>query len=168
MTAAPTIAPRIPKEAVPGPQLRPPPVWTNEIVKEWVAEALDTLRRLPDRERGWVYGQKSQWPDVWQSAADAFAVDVQRVGRGERTERERREADAINSRGPASAIAISRLDCVIHWFKALDRREAQIVILTAQGVRHGLIRNRTGLGRTSVHRIQKAGLNKIATALNNG
>ena len=40
-----------------GESLRAPTLWDCDTARLWLKQAADTLRRLPDRERAFIYGR---------------------------------------------------------------------------------------------------------------
>lgn len=105
----------------------------------WYAlkEAMHTLSRLPDKEAGWLYSQRSTMPEVAQDYGDklvAFLAAKDRIERGELP----MDALAIR-RAPPSARAITRMDTVFDWWKHLKGnkriRDWKILCLLASGQR---------------------------------
>ncbi len=71
--------------------------WNVEVVRRWLEEAAQTLRALPNRERGTLGGGRAAWPEVVRAVEEAYGY-----------------SDAAMRVLP-SAAAIARLDAVIGW-----------------------------------------------------
>jgi len=52
--------------------VRQVPGWTPAQVEAHLVEAAWTMRRLPDKERAWLYGSTVMWPAFRSTASDAF------------------------------------------------------------------------------------------------
>jgi hypothetical protein len=50
-----------------------------ELVFCVLRQAMDTLRRMPDREAAWLYGQRGFWPEIVHNYAERFAAYEQEV-----------------------------------------------------------------------------------------
>lgn len=116
----------------------------RDAVWELMLEAGETLRRLPDRERGWLTAvARAHWPDQARSVG----------GDGERRA------------APASAGAIDRLDCLLAWLPqgagANRRRDMAVLFGLACGVRVAVLRRRLGCGRRTVYDVRDRGIARI-------
>jgi len=120
--------------------------WTPEMVQARLAEAADTLRRLPAVK---VQGYFNTWPTVIRDFWEAFGWQ-----------------DAEVRLGPASPKAIDRMDETIRWLRWLEPDETRLVWLRAEGVRWKLISARFGVGRTTAWYRWTGALGKIAARLN--
>ena len=84
-----------------------------DMVRWVVGNAMDTLRRMPDREAGWLYGQRSLWPDIARNYAErlaAFEQELKALLSG--------EGDSPR-KTPASPLAIRRMHIVFGLFPYL-------------------------------------------------
>ncbi|MGD1878946.1 MAG: DUF6362 family protein [Kiloniellaceae bacterium] len=131
---------------IPAPTLR-------DAVWELLLEAGDTLRRLPNREHGWLTAaSRGHWPDYVRSAAEDFSAD-----------------GAAGRRGPASAEAIDRLDAVLLWLphaagsnpKRDPKRDVALLFALACGVKVVTLRRRFGCGRRTVYDARDRGIARI-------
>lgn len=116
----------------------------RDAVWELMLEAGDTLRRLPDRERGWLTAvARAHWPDQARSAG----------------------ADGDRRVAPASAAAIDRLDCLLAWLPqgagANPKRDMAVLFGLACGVRVATLRRRLGCGRRTVYDVRDRGIARI-------
>ena len=128
----------------------------RDAVWELLLEAADTLRRLPNRERGWLTAAaRAHWPDYVRNTAEEFAgaVGAERGG-------------PVRLRPtPASAAAIDRMDTVLLWLPraggANPRRDVAILFGLACGLRVAALRQRFGCGRRTVYDVRDRGLARI-------
>jgi len=120
--------------------------WTPEMVAGRLAEAADTLRRLPAVK---VQGYFSAWPPIVRDFWEAFGWN-----------------DAEVRLGPPTPKAIDRMDETIEWFKWLEPDETKLIWLRAEGVRWKLICARFRIGRTTAWYRWSGALAKIAARLN--
>jgi len=123
-------------------------------VWELLQEAGDTLKRLPDRERGWLTAAtRAHWPDYLREAAGA-APDSQGT----------RPRPA-----PASAAAIDRLDTVLDWLSLAGggkpRRDIAVLLGLACGLKVAVLRRQFGCGRRTIYDIRDRGLARICGEL---
>jgi len=125
----------------------------RDAVWELLLEAGDTLRRLPNRERGWLTAvSRSHWPDYLRGAAEEWA------GGG--------AAPAGAGRpSPARPEAIDRLDTVLLWLPraggANPRRDVGILFGLACGLKVAILRQRFGCGRRTVYDVRDRGIARI-------
>ncbi len=109
---------------------------------ELLLEAADTLKRLPDRERGWLATcDRSAWPSVLIEQAERWANAVAQGG-----------WDAMTVHpGPPSAAAIQRMDTLFRltagFPRSLDLRRA---FLLASGIPARVIAAHTRCSRRTV------------------
>lgn len=108
-----------------------------DIIWRLFREGADTLRRLPDRERGWLAsGNRTAWPDIVFDAEDKrqaqeqFDVELSRVQSGQDP------VEAVRLReGPPDRAAIGRVDIISGWHRHLAgnnrRRDWKILWLLA-------------------------------------
>jgi hypothetical protein len=127
----------------------------RDAVWELLLEAAETLRRLPNRERGWLTAaSRAHWPDYVRNAAEEFAGGGQRRG------------EVASARpAPASAEAIDRMDAVLLWLPqaggADPRRDVAILFGLACGLRVAVLRRRFGCGRRTVYDVRDRGIARI-------
>lgn len=101
--------------------------WTVELVEAMLAEAADTLRRLPaERPRGYF----NTMPAPIRTAAELAA------------------AEPAARRRPAAPAAIDRLDMVLGWMAWLSEEQVRVVWARAGGVPWKPLCQRLGCGRT--------------------
>ena len=120
--------------------------WTPHSVEACLAEAADTLRRLPEPR---VPGYFNTWPPMIAGFAD-------RVGR---------QAEPTRLPPPSSA-AISRMEEALAWLRWLKPEHAKLVWARAEGAPWKLICWRFGIARATAHRRWRYGLSLIAYRLN--
>ncbi|MBB4267718.1 hypothetical protein [Roseospira visakhapatnamensis] len=129
------------------------------IAWELLIEAADTLKCLPDRERGWLAScDRSAWPPVLIEQAERWAAAVARGG-----------WDAMTVRpGPPSAAAIERMDTLfrltVGFPRPLDLRRA---FLLASGVPAHLIARHTKCSRRTVFNARDRSVAVLAERLDN-
>lgn len=131
-----------------GESLRAPTRWDCDTVRLWVQQAADTLRRLPDRERAYIYGRRSAWPDTVRTASEAYGY-----------------GGARPKPGPPEAGAIDNLQRVILWLGWLPPNWRRILWARACGIPASRIAAMIGCNRATIWRTEKRALGMIATAL---
>lgn len=129
----------------------------RDAVWELLVEAADTLRRLPNRERGWLTAAtRAHWPDYLRNTAEAFAGTVGADAAG--VQRSLRPA-------PARAEAIDRMDTVLLWLPQAGGRDARRDVAVLFGLACGLkvsrLRREFGCGRRTVYDIRDRGVARI-------
>lgn len=124
-------------------------MWTSAMVEDWLAEAADTLRRLPDGEAKFRLGPRSAWPDVVRDAVTAQGADGPKV-----------------RLGPPSPGAIDRLEQVISWLALLTEAQRRIAWALASGIPMAKLARLIGCHRNTVANRQAAALRVIAGHLN--
>ncbi len=117
--------------------------WTPSLVEERLAEAADTLRRLPEAK---VQGHASTWPPYIQECWSAEDVTLRRP--------------------PPSAAAITRMDEALPWLRLLDPTDARIVWLRANGEPWKVVCWKVGLARSAANEHWLFALCIIAWQLN--
>ena len=105
--------------------------WTASEVEAWLAEAADTLRRLPERRIG---GYQQSWPDFPLDPRDAYGWTETRM-----------------RRIPPSPAAISRMEDVLGWLRYLETVDRRIAWLRASGMRWKTICWQVGLSRSAAN-----------------
>ena len=118
-----------------GETLRVPVRWDGDAVRLWLEQAVDTLRRLPDRERTYIHGRASVWPDFVRKASESY-------GYGETRARP----------GAPEAAAIDNLGAVIGWLGLLPQTWRRIVWARACGIPASAIARRIGCHRGTIWR----------------
>ncbi len=129
----------------------------RDAVWELLLEAADTLRRLPNREQGWLTAAaRAHWPDYVRNTAEEFAGAVGRAGR---------ETGQALRPTPARAEAIDRMDTVLLWLPlaggANPRRDVSILFGLACGLRVPVLRQRFGCARRTVYDVRDRGIARI-------
>ena len=132
-----------------GESLRAPTRWDCDTVRLWVQQAADTLRRLPDRERAFIYGRQSAWPDTVRTAREAYGY-----------------SGARPKPGPPEAGAIDNMQRVILWLGWLAPNWRRILWARACGIPASRIAAMIGCNRATIWRTEKRALDMIASALN--
>jgi hypothetical protein len=128
------------------PQMSAGTAWTAGLVSEYLAEAADTLRRLP---RPMLHGRLTCWPDVIRSAAELYHA----------------EAHARN-RPPAPAPdAISRMDQALVWLLPLDLEERRILWARACGIPWRRLEDADGRSHVTLRKIHRRGIERIMRRL---
>lgn len=120
--------------------------WTPSLVEEWLAEAADVLKRLPDVR---LQGYYSVWPQIAQEFADLVGQEPPRM---------RRPYPAPD--------AITRMEETLSWTIGLDPVDAKIIWLRAFGERWKMICWTVGLQRAAAHEHWVYALCVIAWRLN--
>ncbi len=120
--------------------------WTASLVEARLAEAADTLRRLPEER---VQGYFSTWPPVIREYWQAYGRSEVRV-----------------RPSPPSARAIDQMDEALQWLRWLEQEDAKLVWARAEGTPWKSICWRFGVGRTTAWERWVAALCVIAARLN--
>ena len=120
--------------------------WDRDMVAAYLAEAADTLRRLPGSR---LKGYFNTWPQIVQTYWEAYAAE-----------------DEKPRLGPPAPEAIDRLDMALPWLGWLEPGEAELVWLRAEGVQWKVLQSRYGIGRTTGWMRWMTALEKIAARLN--
>lgn len=120
--------------------------WTVELVEQALAEAAETLRRLPGHKpRGYF---------------NTMPTPI-------RTLAELAEAEPASRRPPPpTAAAIDRLDAVLGWMRWLSEEQVRVVWARASGVPWRPLCLRLGCGRTKAWRIWVTALVLLKARLN--
>lgn len=107
----------------------------GDAVWELILEAMETLRRLPDREIGWLKSaERSHMPDMIRKLVEEFGAEVEHIAMGEGPR------ETVVHPGPPSKGAIDRAEIVLNdWYQLggssrKARRNAQTLYLLAAGV----------------------------------
>lgn len=123
-------------------------------VWELLMEAADTLKRQPNRERGWLTASsRVHWPEM-----------VREFDAGHQ-----RQAAGCPRLLPASAAAIDRMDEVLLWLVhaagAKPQRDIGVLFGLACGVKVAFLRERYGCARRTVYDIRDRGLARLCSWL---
>ena len=129
---------------------RTPDLWTPELVKARLAEAADTLRRLPSAR---IRARLTAWPDVVQSAATAYGYEAART---------RPAAPAPD--------AISRMDETLSWLFWIGNDETgkagrRLLWARALGVPWRRLEDMDGRSHVTLKRVHDRLLGDIARRL---
>ena len=120
-----------------------PEAWPPSVIGIYLAEAADTLSRLPDLHAG---RYTTLWPDV-ERRPDG--LDHLARGRG----------------GPPSATAIDRMDATLDWLHWLEPDDRRLAWDRACGVPWKILAHRHGMTRTTAWRHWVAALLTISQHL---
>ncbi len=122
--------------------------WTAERVAERMAEAVDTLKRLPTPH---VQGRVTLWPDFVRDGREAYGWDAARF-----------------RLAPAAPEAITRLDETLLWLRWLPRLSQRILWGRASGLSWRKIAAAAGKSPNTCRARYLAALHQIAICLNEG
>lgn len=139
----------------------------GDVVWAALKESMTTLRRLPDREVGWLYSQHGIWPEFARDEVErleAYETMLARIKIGE----EPVEALAVR-RPPPSARAISRMERVFEWHRYLTgaqrRRDWRVLCQLAGGTPAAVVGRNNRLHRNSVYDRREVQAGAIARGL---
>lgn len=120
--------------------------WTPRLVEAYLAEAADTMRRLPEPR---VPGYFSTWPEIVQESwmTDGWAEGPTRLG-------------------SATPRAITQMDETLLWLRWLDRDDQKIVWERANRRPWKVIAHAFGIDRSTAWRRWTYALITIAARLN--
>jgi hypothetical protein len=127
----------------------------RDAVWELLLEAGDTLKRLPDRERGWLTAAtRAHWPACLGEAAGQAASPA--------------EPTRLRP-GPAGAEAIDHLDTVLTWLPLAagrnPKRDVAVLFGLACGLRVAQLQRGLGCGRRTIYDLRDRGVARICGAL---
>ena len=95
----------------------PDQLWTRDAVEARFVHWIETLKKLPDREAGWLYGSATWWPKIRLSPAELFAQAVEAGSKPGLARPPARPA------GPADIRAYEETSLWFHWItRPEDRR----------------------------------------------
>lgn len=132
--------------------------------------AMETLHRLPDREAGWLYSQRSCWPEIAHDHVDkldAYVAELDRLKMGEGDTR-------VSMRTPPpSPKAIARMELIfdLHtgWHRYLKGRNKprdwKVICRLCQGQRVAAIASEARCDKRTVYDIRSRQLEHIAVGL---
>lgn len=115
--------------------------WDERLVKAWIKEAADTLKRLP---RGYVKPRVTYWPEVVQTSVESFG--------GARFE---------NRLAAPSPRAIDRMERVLGWWFYCDDDSRRIVWARACGVPWRRLEDIDGRIHVTLRKVSDRGLRDI-------
>ncbi|MFO7481293.1 DUF6362 family protein [Oceanibaculum nanhaiense] len=120
--------------------------YTPELVKARLAEAADTLRRLPSAR---IRARLTAWPDVVQSASTAYGY----------------EAAQTRPAAPTPE-AISRMDETLAWLFWVENEGRRLLWARAMGVPWRRLEDLDGRSHVTLKRAHDRLLGEIARRLN--
>lgn len=145
------------------------PPWTRDTVEARFIHWIETLRKLPDREIGWLYGSRTYWPTILRSQAEISDAAE--------------ESDAKSGAPPpfrryANAGDIALYEETSGWFSFIprisDRRLVTAVVtlkIRRSRIDWEMVRRNTELGGyhyTTLKRRYLSALDHVANNLNAG
>ncbi len=122
--------------------------WTAECVARRVAEAVDTLKRLPVPH---VRRRATLWPEFVRDSREAYGWETARL-----------------RLAPAAPEAITRLDETLVWLRWLPRQTQRILWSRASGLSWRRIAYAAGKSPNTCRARYLAALHQIAVHLNEG
>lgn len=140
-------------------------VTPSKMVLRVIAEAMETLRRLPDPEAAWLYSQRSLWPEVVRSYEEKIEAYYQELNSWLRE-----PGVADRRRMPASPEQIRRMyvvfDNVPYLLVGRDpRRDYRILCGIASGKSAARVAKEVHVSKRSVFNYLDMQLQAIASAL---
>jgi len=133
-------------------------IWTESKVEEWLREAAQTLRLLPDSEVD--AGLRSGYPAVYQTASDLFAAEVERRKSG-------MPEDVPKVRLVPAPGAIDRMHVVFDWMVLFkEKNAARLVWAVASGFSQRKVGKLLGCSHQNVSEKWRRSLSHLTTALN--
>ena len=139
-----------------GERLVRPERWDRDSVRQWLVQAAETLKRLPDHERRHLSRLRTCWPQV---ARDSLPDK----GDGDPRGRYRRQRPALAAASPE---AIDNLDIVMGWFGWLPPARQRLVWARACGISAAALCRRVGCHRITITRGENRALDGIVARLN--
>ena len=135
-------------DAGPAPETAPD-VWTPELVRARLAEAMSVIRRLPDDAWSRPSTRLARWPDVVHDLAEAYGY-----GR----------ARAVPRPTPAE---IGRLDQTLPWLFLISCGQQRLAVIgVAMGLNLRVIGRTFGCSHETVRTRERAGIAALVKALN--
>lgn len=126
-----------------------PAVWTAELVRARLAEAMAVLRRLPDDAASRPSTQLARWPDIVHDLAEAYGYGRTRP---------------VDRPTPAE---IGRLDQTLPWlFLIANGQQRLAVIGVAMGLNLRVIARTFGCSHETVRQRERTGIAALVGALN--
>lgn len=115
--------------------------WDEGLIKVWIEEAADTLRRLP---RGYVKPRVTYWPDVVQSGIHSFG-----------------SAKFSNRLAAPSPRSIDRMERVLGWLFHCDDDSRRIVWARACGIPWRRLEDIDGRSHVTLRKVVDRGIADI-------
>jgi hypothetical protein len=112
--------------------------WNEDLVKAWLKEAADTLRRLPP---GYVKPRVTYWPDVVQTSVYSFGAS--------------RFGAKLAAPSPRS---IGRMEQVVVWLFSCDEDSRRIIWARACGVPWRRLEDVDGRSHVTLRKVGDRGL----------
>jgi hypothetical protein len=142
--------PAAPSAPLPAPE-RAPAVWTAELVRARLAEAMRILRLLPDGATARPSTRLARWPDVVHDLAEAYGY-----------------AQARSLARPTPA-EIGRLDETLQWLFLIGCGQQRLAVIgVAMGLNLRVIGRSFGCSHETVRTRERAGIAALVRALNSG
>ena len=115
--------------------------WDEDLIKAWLKEAADTLKRLPP---GYVKPRVTYWPDVVQTSIYSFGPPGGRA-----------------KLAAPSPRAIDRMELVLVWLLSCDNDCRRIVWARACGVPWRRLEDVDGRSHVTLRKVEDRGLRNI-------
>ncbi len=126
-----------------------PAIWTGELVRARLAEAMAVLRRLPDDAASRPSSQLARWPDIVHDLAEAYGY-----GRTRPVDR-------------PTAAEIGRLDQTLPWLFLISSGQQRLAVIgVAMGLNLRVIARTFGCSHETVRQRERAGIAALVRALN--
>ncbi len=120
--------------------------WTEDIVKNWLEDAIQTLRRLPPVH---VQGYRTAWPQMLNSEIEKLQMDSKLI------------------KWPASGFDIDRLEMIIEWVQWIDETDDRhLVWKRAKRLPWKILCRELGASRATLWRRWKLVISMIVGRLN--
>lgn len=147
---APAAADPAAVEALP-PPMETPSAWTADLVRGRLAEAMATLRRLPEDAHARPSTTVVRWPDVVRDIAEAYGYDRART------------------RMRPTPAEIGRLDATLPWLFLIENGQQRLAVIgVAMGLNLRVIGRTFGCSHETVRQRERAGIDALVRALNDG
>jgi len=121
--------------------MQQPATWDEDLIKAWLVEAADTLRRLPP---GHAKARLTYWPDVVQTSVYSFGGASRR-----------------GTRAAPSPKSIDRMERVLVWLMACDGDARPIVWARACGIPWRYLEDVDGRSHVTLRKVHGRGLRDI-------
>ncbi|MBL6597329.1 MAG: hypothetical protein ISP41_00445 [Alphaproteobacteria bacterium] len=115
--------------------------WDEALIKAWIEEAAETLRRLP---RGYVKPRVTYWPDVVQNGVHSFGSS--------------RFSNKLAAPSPRS---IDRMERVLGWLFHCDDDSRRIVWARACGIPWRRLEDVDGRSHVTLRKVVDRGISDI-------
>jgi hypothetical protein len=142
--------PASPADPVGAPE-QAPAIWTAELVRARLAEAMRILRLLPDGATARPSTQLARWPDVVHDLAEAYGYA---------------QARPLARPTPAE---IGRLDETLQWLFLIGCGQQRLAVIgVAMGLNLRVIGRSFGCSHETVRTRERSGIAALVRALNSG